>query len=445
MYRLLISASLVFFLIAVPVSADTGVASASAQEALDAMVVLQEATGGWGMKYPLAGSFMWGEYRPIPKDWITVQPASTPTMGDLLIHAAKVLREPKYFDAATRAKRTLQKIQTAEGGFPHEAAPEGKRPKRGTYDDDTTTSALRFFLNYWKHTGKAEDLADVHGVGDFLISSQHACGGWTQYYPTPDSGYSRCITFNDNVFRNVIASLLLLHKETGETRYLDAAKRGGEAILKLQGGAGEAIWAQQYDPDTLEPAWARKFEPPGYAAGESLGVCDTLVVLYLEFEDARYLDSLRRAIEWYDTHKLPNGKWARLYEPDTQTPVYGRRDMAVKVYDFNKATEGYSWQGNWYPQDAKAALELIATESVEALRKQRSKVSSPNLDTLRDKSMEIIQQQDDGGLWLRKANAKELEEYETQGTDPSVPLFEVRQVVSNVSVLLDYIQSETKE
>ena len=413
------------------------------QNALDALITLQESTGGWGDKYTQDGTIMWGEHKPLPKDWITIQPAATPTVGDLMLRAARVLDDSSYFESATRAKEAMLALQTELGGFPHEGPPAKGSAKRGTFDDDTTTASLRFFLNYWKYTGKKEDLEDVLRVGDFIIAAQHATGAWTQYYPPPESGYQRYITFNDNVFSNCISALLLLYKETGEVRFRDAARRGGEAVLKLQGGEGEAIWGQQYDPDTLEPAWARKFEPPGYAAAESRAVCDTLIDLYLEFEDERYLESLDRAFHWYDTHKLPNGKWARLYEPGTQTPVYGRRDKAVKVYDVEKATSGYSWQGNWYPTPAQQNLATIREKGVDALRAQRAAKNTPNADSLKNRAQEIAGNQHASGLWFRKATDKELEQYKHYEVDPSVPMFSIGQIVYNTGALLDAIEAET--
>ena len=175
----------------------------------------------------------------------------------------------------------------------------------------------------------------------------------------PESHYGGHITFNDDVMANLIRVLLELNKLTGDAKYLAAAVRGGECIIRLQGGAGQEIWAQQYDAHTLEPASGRSFEPAGYTPNESKEICDSLIELYLATGQDRFLKPLPRAFAWYDTHRLPNGKWARLYEPGTQRPVYGLPGDSGITYEVARARPGYSWQGRWYPHDARRAYERI--------------------------------------------------------------------------------------
>ena len=416
-------------------------AETALRKALDAMATRQ-THGGWGRAYTLHGGIMWGEYRPIPNTWITVQPPATPRVAQVYLRAGQVLDEAAYIENARRARAALLALQTDKGGFPHEADPAGRKATRGTFDDDTTTSVLDFFIDWWQHTKSEEDLAEVHRVGDFLLKAQYPeSGGWPQAYPPPPTGYQRYITFNDNNIALILRALLRLHEITGEARYLDAAKRGGECIIRLQGGPGEAIWAQQYDPETLEPAWARKFEPPGYSAAESIGVCNILIELYLATGEERFLEPLPKAFEWYDTHQLPDGKWARLYEPGTQRPVYGRRDIAEKVYDREKATTGYSWEGNWYPHAAKAAYERIREIGREAyIEELKPKAVKSDLEALEARARETAETLSEDGWWLRKPSGNELEEYQHAGVPEDEPMVELRLFNRNAGILLDYLE-----
>tara|TARA_R110001592_G_scaffold99137_1_gene282518 strand:- start:1401 stop:2714 length:1314 start_codon:yes stop_codon:yes gene_type:complete len=397
--------------------------------------------GGWAMEWSLDEKAVWGEFRPIADDWITVQPPATPTIAGTYLRAGKVLNETRWIDVARNAHTALSRLQSVEGGLPHEGPPDDGPSKRGSFDDGTTTEALAFFLDMWHHTNAAEDRAAVDRIGNFIVVSQMASsGGWPQSFPPPDT-YGRYITFNDGNFSNIMSSLKKLATETGDPKYHAAMMRGAECILKLQGGDGEAIWAQQYDPETLEPAWARRFEPPGYTPAESVGVCNTLVALYVETGDQRYVASLGRALDWYDTHKLENGKYARLYEPGTQRPVYGRRDKAEKVYDFANACEGYGWQGDWYPTEAKKAYVAIQAQGGDAYRDEASRKVKHQVNAPAEKVITgICDRLSDEGFWTRNPSSSQLEYYKEQGVSPEVPMVLVRDFNVHVNQLLNYIE-----
>ncbi len=401
--------------------------------------------GGWGVAWSLDQSVTWGEFRPIPDDWITVQRPATPIVAGVYLRAGQVLNAPRWIAVAEVAQAALGRLQSPEGGLPHEGPPITGHTKRASFDDGVTTDALDFFIDWWHYTSDPADRAAIDRVGDFILTSQYAeSGGWPQAYPL-QSSYSRCITFNDGNFSRIVSSLFKLERETDNVRYRQAALRGGECILKLQGPANQAIWAQQYDPDTLEPAWARKFEPPGYTPAESAAVCETLVELFVETGDERYIASLGRALQWYETHKLANGKYARLYEPGTQRPVYGRRDKAVKVYDFAQACTGYSWQGTWYPRRAKKAYDAIQSHGGEAFRQAHAVPTEPQKPQPKKPSDQavtrICNQLTAAGHWTRKPNAKQLAVYEKQGIDAKIPMILLHDFNTHVGLLLDYIEA----
>ena len=409
------------------------------RQALAGMAAYEGRHGGWGTAYTRDGTIMWGQYRPIPANWITVQPPATPGVARVFFKAARVLEDDLYLMYVRRARDALLAIQTPEGGFPHEDNPAKPIIGVGTFDDDVTTAALRFLIDWWQHTGAEEDRAAVIRVGEFILAAQHPCGGWPQAYPAAPGRYARHVTFNDGVTVNVIRALFELHEVTGEQRFFDAAVRGGECILHLQGGPGEAVWAQQYDEETLEPAWARKFEPPGYSAAESVGVCNVLIELYLATGEERFLEALPRAFEWYDEHQLPNGKWARLYEPGTQRPVYGRRDKAVRVYDFAGACDGYGWQGKWYPHAAKRAYERIEAVGREAYLEERN-APAPPAPIPAAEVRRICAALSPEGLWVDTPSARDLDEYKLHGVAEDIPMVQTSTFCRNALRLIAWLE-----
>lgn len=413
-------------------------AEESLRKALAAMAVRQRS-GGWGMSYARDDTVMWGEYRPVPRNWITVQPPATPGVAGVFLDAARVLEEPALAEPARAARNALATIQTPEGGFPHEGPVDREWAKRGTFDDDTTTGALRFLIAWWQYTNAEEDLLLVRRVGDFLLRSQYENGGWPQAYPPGGSDYDGCITFNDNAMVNVIRALLRLHKLLGDPRYLEAARRGGECILRLQGGPGEAVWAQQYDPKTLEPAWARTFEPPGYTAAETVGICEVLIDLFLATGEEKFLEPFPRVFAWYEESRLPNGKWARLYEPGTHRPIYGHPKEKVIVYDIAEARGGYGWEGEWFPHRAKALYEEILAKGREAVLRERAEPSpTPSRDALADEVAAVCESLSPDGEWLSEPTPKERAVLEECKANPDQLLMHTRVFVKNAQMLLEF-------
>lgn len=408
------------------------------RRALDAMAERQ-VSGGWGRAWTLDGTITWGEYDPMPHTHICAQPPATPTLAQLYLDAGTFLDDPGYLERARMARDALRAILTPEGGVPYEADPKGEPPQVATFDDDVTQATLEFLIAWWQHTHDGRDLALVNRIGDFILHAQYEIGGWPQRYPPP-AGYGRYITFNDGVMANNLELLLMLHRETRNGSYLMAASDAGECIIRLQGGEGEAIWAQQYDDETLEPAWARNFEPPGYSPAESIGVCNALLELYLATGEERFLEPLPKAFAWYENHRLENGKYARLYEPGTQRPVYGRRDKAEKVYDYEKACDGYAWQGEWYPHAAKALYERIQEEGREAVLAERRKPEpKPNAADLEPEVTRICEALSQDGYWLRDPADVYRSHYAEAGVSTTVPMILAEVFIENARLLLRYL------
>ncbi|MCK4747603.1 MAG: hypothetical protein KAT15_11225, partial [Bacteroidales bacterium] len=307
-----------------------------------------------------------------------VQSPGTPAMGFSFLRTYKATKAPAYLTAASEAAMALVKGQMQSGGWDYriEYDPEkrkdylyhieeGKLPKtvdgdqknRSTYDDDNTQEALRFLIAYLKtseinpgaNDKQIRDALD-YGLAKLLVS-QYPNGAWPQRwnglphdpskYPVkaaslyddypreqPSESYYRYYTFNDNAHRDIVNTLVLAWKFTGKEEYLKAAVHGLDYLLLSQLPEPQPVWAQQYDAD-MHPAWARSFEPPSVTTGESVGILEMLVDYYLELGDEKYIEAIPRAIAWFKRSKLESGEWARMYELNTNRPIYGDRDKKI--------------------------------------------------------------------------------------------------------------------
>lgn len=423
---------------------DVGAAAQAAlRKAFKAMATLQR-NGGWANAWSVDGKLTWGEFLATPAGWITVQPPATPGTAGVFLRAARLLDNDDYAARAREARDALLKLQTVEGGFPHQGDPTTGPARPGSFDDGVTTGALHLFIDLWAFSKDQQDLAAVMSTGNFLLTSQYQdSGGWPWGYPSAAGTYQGHITFNDGVMSNVLTALVRLHEVTGDKRFFDAAVRGGDCIIALQGAPGEEIWAQQYDPQMLKPAAARSFEPAGYSAGESPAVCTTLIDLYVATGFERFLEPLSKAFAWYEAHRLPNGKWARLYEPGTQLPVYGGSGATGPVYDIAQARAGYAWQGDWYPRSAKRAYDRIREVGREMYIAERNLATPPpRAATLVSRVREICAALSPEGFWIEvpTSGAMTMELAKTGAPKKEWRVITSSTFCRNATVLLDYIE-----
>ena len=249
----------------------------------------------------------------------------------------------------------------------------------GTIDNDATTTELRFLAKVQQSLPGAEGAryrdAFLKGVG-YLLEAQFPNGGWPQVYPL-QGGYHDALTFNDNAISQVAVFLQEVGEHGGAYAFVApaeaerahrAAERATAVILRSQVRVRGArtIWAQQYDPLTLEPAGARNFEPTALSTAETV---DLLTYLQTHVPPSPAVDAaVRDAARWLTAHALtdvewnrkeaaPNGPqlvsrpgagpiWARYYDIATGKPIFGDRDRSIHD-DVNEISlerrTGYAW------------------------------------------------------------------------------------------------------
>ncbi|GFE87741.1 pectate lyase [Steroidobacter agaridevorans] len=294
----------------------------------------------------------WGEVPARPSQiWLQ---GGTERVGEVMLDAYEATGDRYYLEAARKAADALVFGQHPLGGWHYfidfdprglpqwyedvaSRFPYGLEEYRhyygnATFDDHVTSDAAQFLLRFYSVSHEAAYREPVARALHFLLISQYPNGAWPQRYPLryeyahdglPD--YTSFFTLNDGAAEHNIKVLLQAFDTFADERYWEAARRGVDALISLQGPVGQACWAEQYGPD-MRPATARTHEPAGYVVRESRSVIDILHVMYLRTGDPRYLAPVPRCLDWFDrinresaSERYPT---PRYWEPGTNRPLY---------------------------------------------------------------------------------------------------------------------------
>lgn len=353
---------------------------------------------------------------------IWVQPPGTPSVGFAYLRAWERTGSDLCLEAAKATADALVWGQLEIGGWDYKIdfdpkasqrwyyrhdkgkmKPEGRR-NTATFDDNNSQSALRFIMAVHKATGEEKYLAAAKYGLDFMLKSQFENGAWPQRYPLASKGYTQWYTFNDNSINDCIKVMLDAYHIYGNEEYLESAERCGDFIIASQLPEPQAGWAQQYDHD-MKPASARWFEPAGVNGAATPRNIRTLIDLYLETGQEKYLAPIPAAIDWLERSKMEDGKWARFYELETNKPLYVNMDRKV-VYEFVNIRPGYSWTAN-YASSAIRMYEKVKSMGREEYLAERDAPSTDEsrrkrLTDLESRVQDVIAKQDDQGRWVSR-------------------------------------------
>jgi PelA/Pel-15E family pectate lyase len=324
---------------------------------------------------------------PLPPNSVVARPpGSAQELGACFAATAWVTGSESLLIHALDVGRALYCTQTEGGGWANKAVAAGNcgkrrfiRPldKHATFDDGTMVSILYFLFDL-------SDLVAESGLGapnwledmirnglSFIVKTQSADGSWSQQYKA--HRYHNLATLNDDAMTGLIRVLLVGYDRLDEPEHLEAAKRGGDFLLKAQGLGDEPAFAQQYSL-LFKPASARKFEPAGYSSLETAYAINALIDLYLSTGNEQYRKGAEKAAAWLDASRITPTTWARLYEVGSNRPIFGKRDGTV-TYDIADLPESertaYRWIGGreTFP-DIGVALDRISKlkEGSDAVR-----------------------------------------------------------------------------
>jgi PelA/Pel-15E family pectate lyase len=256
----------------------------------------------------------------------------------------------------------------------------------GTFDNDATTTELRFLAKVIAATGTnnaAYRNSFQRGL-DYIFAAQFPNGGWPQVWPL-QGGYHDAVTFNDDAMLHIVEFLRDVAGGQNEFSFVPAAlraradaswKQGLDCILAAQivVNGRRTVWGQQQDAITLQPVSARNYEMPSQASSESAAI--VLFLMQLPEPNAKTVAAVHAAAAWFEKTEIKgkafrvvgtesrklvdapgNGPiWARYYEIGTDEPVYGDRDKSIHD-DVNEISRERRKGYGWFKDGGKRVLE----------------------------------------------------------------------------------------
>jgi PelA/Pel-15E family pectate lyase len=308
--------------------------------------------------------------------------------------------QPKYAEnEITQIADNMLLFQRDNGGWPKNydmqaiLTPEQvqklvatKNVLHTTFDNSTTYTHIEYMDKVYTLTHIAKyKVACEKGI-EFCLKAQYPNGGWPQYYPIEPKNYSRRITYNDGALLGVLQMLEKVAKKSPDFQFINkklqkkalaAYQNGLDCILKTQivDNGRLTVWCQQHDEITLQPAWARAFEPPSICNGESASI--VLYLMSLDNPDERIVKSIQSAVKWFNDSKILNTRvqtvkgsteqskyrvmttdkvvvtdstakpiWTRYYELGTDKPLFCDRNSKY-LYSLAEVSRerrtGYGW------------------------------------------------------------------------------------------------------
>lgn len=315
--------------------------------------------------------------------------------------------QPRYSETEiTKIADNILLYQRDNGGWPKnydmqaillpeqiDSLIETKEQTHTTFDNSTTYTHIGYLAKVYTQTRiEKYKIACLKGI-DFVLAAQYKNGGWPQYFPLEKGNYSSHITFNDGAYIGIMNLLRKIVDNQPEFAFVEpktrelvanAYRKGLDCILKMQiaDNGRPTAWCQQHDEVTLQPAWARAFEPPSICNGESSGI--VLFLMGIDRPDERIIQSVQGAVKWFNDSKILNTRvetvnapkeksqyrdysvdkvvvndpgaspiWTRYYELQSNRPLFCDRNSKM-LYTMSEVSRerrvGYAWY-TYAPQE----------------------------------------------------------------------------------------------
>jgi len=191
-----------------PLSAQPGILAQEAEKtmlrATQFMAEKVSTNGGYVWYYSTDFSRQWGEMEAY-KTMIWLQDPGTVSMGHLFLDAFRATGNEYYYQSAAKAASAIIWGQSNEGGWNYMIDFAGDRSlkqwyntigKNGwrleefqhyygnsTFDDDITSDAARFLLRMYLEKLDPTYKPSLDKAINFILKSQYPNGGWPQRYP----------------------------------------------------------------------------------------------------------------------------------------------------------------------------------------------------------------------------------------------------------------------
>jgi len=390
--------------------------------------------GGYPYHSTIDGASRWGENMELRKSFI-MQPPGTPSVGAAFLQAYEATGDYEYLELALATGRAIAKGQLRSGGWaqvvylekPEKGRMGNYRKRTGgewnqsSLDDNQTQSAILFLVELDRVLGHRDE--EINETAQFalaaLLAAQLPNGGFPQgwreparsfvtakaNYPQYDwksegrlKNYWDYSTLNDGLVGDVAEVFIRAFDVYHDERYLNALKRLGDFLLLAQMPDPQPAWCQQYN-DSMQPIWARKFEPPAIAGSESQDAMLTLLRIAEVSRDRKYLEPIPRALRYFrEKCLLADGRLARFYELQTNRPLYMDKQYQLS-YDDSQVPSHYGWKNQSKLNQIEKSYELL---SQGITRERKPKRVSPMV------VREVIKMLGDDGSWSHVYQGEKL-------------------------------------
>ncbi|MFP4248144.1 MAG: pectate lyase [Armatimonadota bacterium] len=264
-------------------------------------------------------------------------------------------------------------MKQPEGGYARRAwvkrvGAEETQSDRMTYRNSRSLKAVTVVLQAYDLTGEQRYLESAIETAEFTLAAQHPEGAWQSDYPAPEGTYLELLMLNDLVTISSVRELMLVHRYTGDPRYMEAIRRTGQWFIDWQLEEPTPGWAQHYGRDG-RPAWGRRFEPPCACSAPTIEAIDVLIDIHLLTGDERYLGPIPAAVAWLDRARTGDNEWARFYELKTGRPLYAAIDDPpwLRYERDDGLYKGYAQWGSWPFERRRERWERLREIGREAL------------------------------------------------------------------------------
>ena len=260
--------------------------------------------------------------------------------------ALKAQQPAGHFTTSVRlvpeAERRPDQLRGAETGLARVWA-GGTDPESSDWariQDGFQDGPMNYLLYLYRLTGKQVYCEAAMNVADLFVAAQNPNGSWSgSYNVRTKKGHiadNRQVTqggeFDDGAISRPFNSLLFAYHVTRNEEYLQPLVRCADWILQAEIVTPHIRgWASFYDAEN-NPVQARPHEPPKMASRVfPMNVGPLMTQMYQLTGDRRYLDGIRKALQWYQEHRTEKG-WAFFYNNDgtqhipekwTTNPWYG--------------------------------------------------------------------------------------------------------------------------
>lgn len=267
---------------------------------LELMMRLQIG-GGW------AGAYELRSMRPTgyaPKGAIRNSDELSPGLiGSVFLRAYEIFGDERYLSTAIRVGEMFLKVQHDDGHFDGSfySTPQGVIPHVTEYaaiEETKQHAPLWFLVHLFAVTGDARYMNAAKKVADFILKVQNENGSWPWgYHLAKKKPFGAYACLNDNAIKWSAEDMLFMYQMTGDVKYLRSFFKCADWVVSAQLPPPTFGWAEQYDENN-NPCWGRGFEPPAFCARATEEAISILLTAYDVSAKEKYLRPIRKFLQW---------------------------------------------------------------------------------------------------------------------------------------------------